>query len=94
MPELEMDCLATNRAIGADEDLVGVKIVILTTFEETRASPGPRSPVPADSSASASTPPTRSKPSDKAVRVVAAGEALLSPTAARGRPAIDPDRRT
>jgi DNA-binding NarL/FixJ family response regulator len=78
MPDL--DCLAATRRITADEDLAGVKVLILTTFEVDEyvfealrcgasgfLGKGSRPDVLID-----------------AIRTVARGDALLSPAATRG----------
>jgi len=75
----EMDGLAATRAISADEDLAGVKILILTTFEEDEF-------VAQALHAGASG--FLGKGIDPvnlldAIRVIAAGEALLSPMATK-----------
>jgi DNA-binding NarL/FixJ family response regulator len=76
----EMDGIEATRLITADEDLAGVRVLILTTFEidenELRA-------LRAGASGFLS---KGVEPADllDAIRVVAAGEALLSPKATRG----------
>ncbi|MFF5966456.1 response regulator [Streptomyces collinus] len=75
----EMDGLAATRLISADEDLAGVKILILTTFEEDEF-------VAQALHAGASGFLGKGiDPVDllKAIRIVAAGEALLSPAATK-----------
>lgn len=75
----EMDGLEATRIIGADEDLAGVKILILTTFEEDEY-------VAQALRAGASGFLGKGiDPVDllKAIRTVAAGEALLSPAATK-----------
>ncbi|KAK1177915.1 response regulator transcription factor [Streptomyces sp. NBS 14/10] len=75
----EMDGLEATRIIGADEDLAGVKILILTTFEEDEY-------VAQALHAGASGFLGKGiDPGDllKAIRTVAAGEALLSPAATK-----------
>ncbi|MFE4756108.1 response regulator [Streptomyces olivochromogenes] len=75
----EMDGLAATRAITADEDLAGVKILILTTFEEDEF-------VARALHAGASGFLGKGiDPTDllDAIRIVAAGEALLSPAATK-----------
>jgi DNA-binding NarL/FixJ family response regulator len=75
----EMDGLAATRIISADEDLAGVKILILTTFEEDEF-------VAQALHAGASGFLGKGiDPADllKAIRIVAAGEALLSPAATK-----------
>ncbi|CAL9377701.1 Transcriptional regulatory protein LnrK [Streptomyces sp. enrichment culture] len=74
-----MDGLEATRLIGADEDLAGVKILILTTFEEDQY-------VAQALRAGASGFLGKGiDPADllKAIRTIAAGEALLSPTATK-----------
>lgn len=75
----EMDGLAATRAIGADEDLAGVKILILTTFEEDEFV---AEAVHAGASGFLG---KGIDPAEllKAIRIVADGEALLSPAATR-----------
>ncbi|MEU4221680.1 response regulator transcription factor [Actinoplanes sp. NPDC026623] len=75
-----MDGLEATRRIGADENLAGVRVLVLTTFEDDenvvlalRAGASGflgKSVAPADLL--------------RAIRVVAGGEALLSPRATRG----------
>ncbi|MET7695633.1 response regulator transcription factor [Streptomyces sp. NPDC005483] len=75
----EMDGLAATRIISADEGLAGVKILILTTFEEDEF-------VAQALHAGASGFLGKGiDPADllKAIRIVAAGEALLSPAATK-----------
>ncbi|MDH6622336.1 DNA-binding NarL/FixJ family response regulator [Streptomyces sp. LBL] len=75
----EMDGLEATRIIGADEDLAGVKILILTTFEEDEF---------VAQALHAGATGFLGKGIDpaellKAIRIVAAGEALLSPAATK-----------
>jgi DNA-binding NarL/FixJ family response regulator len=76
----DMDGLAATREISADEDLAGLKVLILTTFEideyvfeALRAG--------ASGFLGKGVEPSHLI---KAIQVVAAGESLLSPTATRG----------
>ncbi|MGW2210729.1 response regulator [Streptomyces sp. NPDC001781] len=76
----EMDGLAATRLIGEDEDLAAVKVLILTTFEEDEY-------VAEALRAGASGflgKGTRPEELLDAVRTVAAGDALLSPSATGG----------
>jgi len=59
----DVDGLTTTEMISADPDLSGVKILILTTFEDASTSPGRCARAPAVSSAKAPTRPTCSGPS-------------------------------
>jgi DNA-binding NarL/FixJ family response regulator len=78
MPEL--DGIAATRLIGADEDLAGVKVLVLTTFEVDEFV------VEALRAGASGFLGKGIEPAQllDAIRVVAAGEALLSPAATRG----------
>ncbi|GIF23694.1 DNA-binding NarL/FixJ family response regulator [Actinoplanes tereljensis] len=76
----EMDGIEATRAITADEDLAGVRVLILTTFElDENVLRALRAGASGFLSKSV-------EPADlqEAIRVVARGEALLSPKAVRG----------
>ena len=76
----EMDGIAATRQIAADDDLAGVRILVLTTFENDEN-------VLLAVRAGASGFLGKNAGPDEllnAVRVVAAGDALLSPKATRG----------
>ncbi len=78
MPDL--DGLAATREITADEDLAGVKILILTTFEiDEYVFAGLRAGASGFLGKS-----VEAGELQDAIRVVARGDALLSPTATRG----------
>ena len=78
MPEL--DGLAATRRIAADEDLVGVKVLILTTFEvDEYVFEALRAGASGFLGKSA-----RPEALIDAIRTVARGESLLSPVATRG----------
>jgi DNA-binding NarL/FixJ family response regulator len=74
------DGLAATRAIGADTDLAGVRVLILTTFESDDYV------VESLRAGASGFLGKGAEPSEllNAIRLVAAGEALLSPTATRG----------
>ncbi|WP_217575027.1 response regulator transcription factor [Streptomyces sp. GbtcB7] len=76
----EMDGLAATRQITADEDLMGVRVLILTTFELDEYV------FQALRSGASGFLGKNVEPADlhKAIRLVANGEALLSPRATRG----------
>jgi DNA-binding NarL/FixJ family response regulator len=78
MPEL--DGIAATRMIGEDEDLAGVKVLILTTFEAEQ------SVVEALRAGASGFLGKGVEPAQllDAIRLVADGEALLSPAATRG----------
>ena len=78
MPEL--DGIAATRLIGADEDLAGVRVLVLTTFEVDEFV------VEALRAGASGFLGKGIEPAQllDAIRVVAAGEALLSPAATRG----------
>jgi DNA-binding NarL/FixJ family response regulator len=78
MPEL--DGIAATRMIGEDEDLAGVKVLILTTFEAEQ------SVVEALRAGASGFLGKGIEPAQllEAIRLVADGEALLSPAATRG----------
>ncbi|MFF6805550.1 response regulator [Streptomyces sp. NPDC012616] len=76
----EVDGIEATRLIGRDEDMAGVKVLVLTTFEEDEL-------VVDALRAGASGFLGKGIEPDQlldAVRLVAAGEALLSPTATKG----------
>jgi DNA-binding NarL/FixJ family response regulator len=75
----EMDGLAATRLIGESEDLAGVKVLILTTFEEDEYV------AEALRAGASGFLGKGARPEEllEAVRTVAAGEALLCPSAAR-----------
>ncbi|RBM19826.1 response regulator transcription factor [Streptomyces sp. PT12] len=75
-----MDGLAATRAIGADPDLGGVKVVILTTFESDDYV------IEALRAGASGFLGKGAEPEEllHAIRLVAEGEALLSPSATRG----------
>ncbi|WP_305788966.1 response regulator [Symbioplanes lichenis] len=75
-----MDGLEATRRIGADDDLVGVRVLVLTTFENDD------NVVLALQAGASGFLGKGVAPEDllHAIRVVAAGEALLSPKATRG----------
>ncbi|MEY9836566.1 response regulator [Streptacidiphilus sp. EB103A] len=76
----EVDGIAATRLIGADEDLAGVKVLVLTTFEVDEFV------VEALRAGASGFLGKGIEPAQllDAIRVVAAGEALLSPAATRG----------
>ncbi|MHA6760897.1 response regulator [Streptacidiphilus sp. PAMC 29251] len=78
MPEL--DGIAATRLIGADEDLAGVKVLVLTTFEVDEFV------VEALRAGASGFLGKGIEPAQllDAIRLVASGEALLSPAATRG----------
>ena len=78
MPEL--DGIAATRMIGEDEDLAGVKVLILTTFEAEQ------SVVEALRAGASGFLGKGVEPAQllDAIRLIADGEALLSPAATRG----------
>ncbi|MGW1085967.1 response regulator [Streptomyces sp. NPDC002596] len=75
----EMDGLAATRLIGESEDLAGVKVLILTTFEDDEYV------AEALRAGASGFLGKGARPEEllEAVRTVAAGEALLGPSAAR-----------
>ncbi|WP_306205152.1 response regulator [Actinoplanes sp. RD1] len=75
-----MDGLEATRRIGADDDLLGVRVLVLTTFENDD------NVVLALQAGASGFLGKGVAPEDllHAIRVVAAGEALLSPKATRG----------
>ncbi|MBO3747784.1 response regulator transcription factor [Streptosporangiaceae bacterium NEAU-GS5] len=78
MPDL--DGLAATRLITADDDLAGVRVLILTTFEiDEYVFAALRAGASGFIGKNADTPDLL-----RAIRTVAAGEALLSPAATRG----------
>ncbi|MGQ4360264.1 response regulator [Streptomyces sp. SAS_272] len=76
----EVDGIEATRLIGQDEDLAGVKVLVLTTFEEDELV------VEALRAGASGFLGKGIEPVQllDAVRLVAAGEALLSPTATKG----------
>ncbi|WP_042397275.1 response regulator [Streptacidiphilus carbonis] len=76
----EVDGIAATRMIGADEDLAGVRVLVLTTFEVDEFV------VEALRAGASGFLGKGIEPAQllDAIRVVAAGEALLSPAATRG----------
>ncbi|MCQ9179645.1 response regulator transcription factor [Streptomyces sp. IBSBF 2953] len=76
----EVDGIEATRLIGQDEDLAGVRILVLTTFEEDELV------IEALRAGASGFLGKGVEPADllDAVRLVAAGEALLSPAATRG----------
>ncbi|MER6564073.1 response regulator transcription factor [Streptomyces sp. NPDC001027] len=76
----EVDGIEATRLIGQDEDLAGVKVLVLTTFEEDELV------VEALRAGASGFLGKGIEPAQllDAVRLVAAGEALLSPTATKG----------
>jgi DNA-binding NarL/FixJ family response regulator len=76
----EVDGIEATRLIGQDEDLAGVKVLVLTTFEEDELV------VEALRAGASGFLGKGVEPAQllDAVRLVAAGEALLSPTATKG----------
>jgi DNA-binding NarL/FixJ family response regulator len=76
----EVDGIEATRRIGADEDLAGVRILVLTTFENDD------NVVLALRAGASGFLGKGVEPADllHAIRVVATGEALLSPRATRG----------
>ena len=88
----DMDGLAATRAITADEDLAGVRVLVLTTFEVNEYV------FQALRAGASGFLGKGTEPEDllDAIRVVARGEALLSPVATQGliaRFLEQPDRR-
>ncbi|MDQ0964370.1 DNA-binding NarL/FixJ family response regulator [Streptomyces sp. B4I13] len=76
----EVDGIEATRLIGRDEDMAGVKVLVLTTFEEDELV------VDALRAGASGFLGKGIEPAQllDAVRLVAAGEALLSPTATKG----------
>jgi DNA-binding NarL/FixJ family response regulator len=76
----EMDGIEATRLIGQDEDLAGVKVLVLTTFEEDELV------IEALRAGASGFLGKGVEPAQllDAVRLVAAGEALLSPAATKG----------